>query len=66
MPDERYDDATFGEFLLKSNLVKPGRPAHLVRWAGLFFRLKRRWPNYLWHEPLEFFTGYLGKERNLP
>ncbi|MCB2217873.1 MAG: hypothetical protein KQH59_17525 [Desulfobulbaceae bacterium] len=64
--DIRFQDASFAEFLLKSSIVKPGSEPHLVRWVGLFFRLRCKWQNYLWHEQLEFFLGHLKNERIIP
>jgi hypothetical protein len=32
----------------------------------LFFQLRCKWQNYLWHEQLEFFLGHLTNERIIP
>ncbi len=64
--DIRFQDASFAEFLLKSSIVKPGSEPHLVRWVGMFFRLRGKWQNYLWNEQLDFFLAHLSHDRTIP
>ncbi len=51
----------FGEFLLSSNIVAPGKEKFMVIWVRKFLTLRAQWSDIAWHEQLPLFIDALGK-----
>lgn len=54
-----FNASHFGEFLLSSNIVAPGKEKFIVIWVRKFFSLRSQWPTLPWHEQLPLFLNTL-------
>ncbi len=57
--NKEFYDTHFGEFLLKSPIVPPGKEKFIVTWVRKFFNARGDWQNLSWPEQLPVFIKLL-------
>ncbi len=59
MHSHNYQIEKFGQYLLGSQLVPPGKERYFVYWIRLFFQKRQQWKNYAWQEQLNLYLTAL-------
>lgn len=59
--NEILDEAAFGQYLLKNQIVKPGVERFLVIWTKRFFESRLQWKQLPWFEQLPLYLNMLEK-----
>ncbi len=57
-----FNEAAFGQYLLKTSIVRPGIERFMVLWARKFFKSRQQWPQLPWFEQLPLYLENLNKE----
>lgn len=65
MENLTFNAAGFGQYLLRNQLIPPGKESYFVHWVRLFFTEKKRWPDYPWSQQLDLFIKSLHDQSKL-
>lgn len=63
--DKVFNDADFGEYLLKKRIVQSGTEKYYVSWVGSFYHMRSQWSGYSWLDQLSFFLEKLNARVNI-
>lgn len=63
--DKVFEDADFGEYLLKKRIVQSGVEKFYVSWVGSFYQMRNQWSGYSWLDQLSFFLEKLNVRNNI-
>jgi integron integrase len=58
---KQFKDVDFGTFLLKTAIIPPEKEKFMIMWVKRFFSVRNNWPDFQWHEQLDFFLRELEK-----